>query len=221
MNLYDETYSFSNSSEHIKLKIAAPDSMHSVIFKDFYNAILQNEPNYMLSISTYPSRDIPDLLLQRRMDMGFTYRPDKPEGMELELLGHLSLVIIENSPYHRNSDLIHPSQLDPAKELSVRGISNDLPELVNWHKQWFGDHSEPSLTVDTPAMVLNYMNEGHWCLMPKIIAKSMTHMPELQIYELGVPIPNLAFYRAYCGVGNQKVKTAIEIFKKYESYIHK
>lgn len=89
---------------------------------------------------------------------------------------------------------IHPSQLDPSKEILVSWNNR----FENWHDYWFAAQTRPKVCLDMMSLLEYFISEKDtWVIAPTYIASYLAEKFELNIYELIEPPPPMTVYAVF------------------------
>lgn len=214
MDVHEKTCAFREARQTCAIRIAAPESINN-LFKDFYNELSSREEHVRLSIQTCQSRDVASLLEKQEIDMGFSYLFKNDKNIQIEEVGRQKMVILEKATDRRVTDTITPSDLDPSKEVCVKGITREMANVSEWHNRWFDPAIHPYIQVDTPSMILNSIDYDCWCLLIESVAISLADSPSLHIYYLPEPAPQLIYYKLLHRSPKPETAAAMLICDKY------
>jgi len=89
---------------------------------------------------------------------------------------------------------IHPSQLDPSKEIFVPWNSR----FENWHDYWFAAQNKPRVWLDMMPLVEHFIVEkDSWIIAPTYIASYLAAKLELRVCNIAEAPPAMTVYAIY------------------------
>ena len=190
LELYEQAKRMITYSHNTFLRIASVDIINNQTFLPFYEKIINQMENIHLSISTFHSKEIHQLVANRKADIGFVFSQtaypniiSKPIYREL-----FYLVCHKESHYY---DQIHPNQLNACEEIYLKW--NDDFEL--WHDQ-FWDRNQAFLTVNTGSMLEHYILQSKkWAIAPRSVVDKLTEHDEICSFQLSETPPPQICYR--------------------------
>ena len=215
LELYDQAKRMINYSQNTFLRIASVDIINNQTFLPFYEKIINERKNIHFSINTFHSKEIHQLVANRKADIGFVYSQiaypnivSKPIYREL-----FYLVCHKDSHYY---DQIHPKHLDARDEIYLKW--NDDFEL--WHDQ-FWDRNQAFLTVNTGSMLEHYILQSQkWAIAPRSVVDKLTELDDICCYQLSETPPPQVCYRLIHSSQNDKTKKVLDwLGEELEAFI--
>lgn len=191
------------------LRIASVDAVDNYAFVPLFRQHMERYPGIRLSISTYNSPEIHQIIQSRSMDIGFVYsRRFYPDIISEPVFREpVYLLCKATAPYY---DGITPAELDPAKEVYLRwGPDYDL-----WHESHWSAEIHPRITVNTGSMLRHFLcDDEAWALAPMSVSRAVYEAYGLACHTLtDGPEPRTCYQltNRYPAAG---CREAIEIFR--------
>lgn len=208
--LHKDTNNFKALSKKQFLSIAAVDAVNNYTFVDLYKRYITQRPDTKLSLMTFHSGEIHDLIENHMADVGFVFSqkryPDvisKPVYREL-----MYLICHKDSGY---GDGIHPHDLNPEHEIFLRWGA----DYERWHDRYFSSEKYSLITVNTGSMLQHYLSfPNSWAIAPRSVIQLLCRNSELTFYKLKESPPPQFCYMLRHRYVKPSRKAAIEQFEQ-------
>lgn len=208
-DLLQKAQTIKQGSSKILLSIASPDSLNNYLFFPLFEKLAHKVPPLFLHIRTQQSIEVYDILEKREIDLGFSFRNIRYETIAVKPVFQEKMLIAYKAGTNWPSGPIHPSQLDPKKEISLPWN----PEIDFWHEHWWGPNSKPLVRVDTAAMILKFLSNPHyWAICPFSVARAFQEEADIETRELSVPVPPRICYLLLHRSPNESSVKNIDLF---------
>lgn len=216
--LWKDTQNLKYAADVQTLQIAAVDAVSNCAFLPLFNQHIERYPNIRLSVNTFHSEEIHNMIQNRAMDIGFVFKqiryPDilsKPVYREL-----MYLVCRKDSDYH---DHIHPKELNPEKEIFLCW-GNDYQQ---WHDRHWNPAVRALIAVNTGSMLQHYLDKpDRWAIAPMSVIQSISPSRELAWYSIDDGRPPRICYQLTNRYSKASRLASIETFiRELEEFIEK
>ena len=196
-----------------QVKIGAPQSVNTYLFRDFYRQYL--EATYHLHVSAHWNRTIYTMINAFHLDIGIVSRPYQSKQVTTVPLLDEPLLIVYDDRFAQYEDM---AELNRGDQI-----------YIGWgpaYKEWYHRHWDTTIparmTLDSPELLMDYLTAPHtWAIVPlcvyQDIAEKNNHIQTL-------PTKSAVCRRLYViyqfGQGearNQKIRNFIE---KLTTYTH-
>lgn len=181
-NLFEETELLKSTSLST-LQLATSESTYYKILAPFLQLFFSRYSHIKVVVQICDSEKIYDMLEKNLIDYGFaSYESSRPEILK-ERIDSQSICVIQYASVPQPERTIHPSQLDPAKE--IRFIGGDFSNMRLWREKWFGLNCESFMEVNTYRGIVPFMRQkDYWALFPIDMVDELSKELSLQIYRL-------------------------------------
>ena len=175
-----------------ELRISIMESVMTYSIPNLIPTFTEKYPSIHLSIRNYYSKDVFLHLECGELDLAIIRTPASlPSVTVTPLFADPWVVVCGKDDYDFPPEL-HPSQLDPSKQIFLLG-SNDL----DWSRQWFPQQIDTAFISHTLAVVnAATFREGKWAILPRTIAQGMTRTYGTASYDLLDGPPHRVIYLA-------------------------
>ncbi len=180
--LFEETILLKKKNVQI-LRIATNESAYYEIIEPFLIEFLRIHIDLKLSIQICDTAYIYDLAEANLIDYGFASFESARNEIISRCINTQKICIIQ---YRENPTLlkkIHPSELDISKEIRFTG--GHFETFNSWYNKWFENPYAFHMSINSPYAALPLLKEFHgWMLCPYYLARILSKIINLQIYEL-------------------------------------
>ncbi|KPI57378.1 hypothetical protein IM33_00450 [Clostridioides difficile] len=180
--LFEETILLKKKNVQI-LRIATNESAYYEIIEPFLIEFLRIHIDLKLSIQICDTAYIYDLAEANLIDYGFASFESARNEIISRCINTQKICIIQ---YCENPTLlkkIHPSELDISKEIRFTG--GHFETFNSWYNKWFENPYAFHMSINSPYAALPLLKEFHgWMLCPYYLARILSKIINLQIYEL-------------------------------------
>lgn len=210
ISLLKETENIKYLSDVQYLTIASVDAVNNFTLLPLFFKYLEEYPYVKLSINTFHSNEIHDLIASNTMDIGFVFSPtysrtvvSKPIYREL-----MYLICHKDNNYY---DFIDPIKLDPSKEVYLKWGD----DFQHWHDEIWSPTSNYLIKVNTGSMLQYYLQDhNRWAIAPMSVIKAVKETQNLVYYRLKNPPPPRICYQLTNKYPRSSRIAGIEIFKQ-------
>lgn len=215
--LYEQSNGIRNEKRIISFSIASVDSLNNFVFKPLYKDFSSHAGIINLKVLTHKSDQIYQLIDNREIDLGFVIRKLWYKSVTIKTLFEEKMVLIMSlsntvEPKLR-SRKIDVSELNPRNELFV----DWGPDHNAWHDYWFNYNELPRLSIDTPSMIHNFIeDQDSWSIVPISVANEFIKTRNIVILELKDPPPLRVCYK----IVNKYRKSDSTGRSLFESYLN-
>lgn len=187
LSVYDKTDDFCRKQSAVKIRIAAPDSIHN-LYRSKYKAIRSNN-NIKLSLTTVNSDQVASILKAGKADLGFSFLEIKEKNLicDIEERFPLAVFILKNenempgTPAVADREPESAQELDPAKMIQIKGVGLDNPQVAEIIRDKFGSDIEGSAQYDTLSSILNNADAGEWGVIPYTSADQIRYHENITV----------------------------------------
>lgn len=213
VEVYERTQRLSQKQKFRSVSFAGPESINQ-LFGKFYKEIVENEPSISLYVRTCHSNEIVPMLLDKNIEVGFTYLYFESKEIHMLKIGEQHMNIAMKTSDSGRKESVSVKDLDPEKEIQVRGVISNVPEMAKWHDLNFPQVSSVDINVDSPVMIVNSMVEGSWCILPESLTNGIRRDGQVKLLRIQENIPVLPYYMA---VRRKSIEYnyALRLFEKY------
>lgn len=167
--LWEETRGISELRKNAVLNVASVDSVSTYIMSGVYRAFLTNQAGTNLSIRTLHSGEAYGYVEGGLVDLAFV--SDNVYSQEVEIAPAfqepMRFLCGRNAGY---PDVVHPSRLDPSKQIKVPWN----PEYDAWNKYWFKEGIQPRVFLDKISLLEEFLfQEDNWAVVPASVADAL------------------------------------------------
>ena len=210
-NLWKTTTQIRFTQGYSTITIGSVDAVNNYTFLRLYQNHIANHPEIRLSINTFHSKEIHELLENHILDIGFVFSelsyPDivsKPIYRE-----KMYLLCRADSPYH---DEMPNESLKKSDEIYLRwGADFEL-----WHNRFWSMREQPNVTINTGNMQRHYLiKPENWTIAPmSVIQILLASSTGFAYHTLEVPPPPRICYQLTLRHPKTANKKAIDLFLK-------
>lgn len=203
LSLWNDCDRLSHASDSPALTIATVDSFLDYNLTPLYQSLITGH-GFSLDIKCYPADMIYSLVSKKQADIGFAlYHTDAPSLHVTPVVSDDMVLIMPRQQTDADGAgadaIIHPSALNPEKELFVGSRYNSNigwgPEFMLWHDRHIGTGSRPMLTATSISILTGFLETGdYWSFVPLTTAKGMQDVYPIQIHHLNPAPPRRTLY---------------------------
>lgn len=212
LELSKEIEDWKSDEQRTYLKISAPQSVNSHLFKAFYKSYLQSD-HLHFDISSHWNRTIYNRVLSFETDIGIVSRPYQSKRIAIEHLIEEPLLLIFDKRYAKYSKV---SQLEK-KNLIYIGWG---PAYEGWYNSHWDPNEAPKISLDSPELLESYLQSNQaWTIVPLCIYnKIIAENKYIITMDTDVPIKRILYLIYQKGVSdtrNQLIEEFIEDLYQY------
>ena len=181
-DLFDETERLKSSSLST-LRIATNESTYYTWIAPFLRTFFLRHPGGKVTVHICDSELSYTLIERNQIDFGFVSFDSARDGILTRCIDRQPLCVIRYSEHPSPAQSLHPSILDPTKE--IRFIGGFFASINAWHERWFGLDRSCPLEVNTSHGIIPLMEHSdYWAISPIGAALDLAQEMPLQIYRL-------------------------------------
>lgn len=190
--LFDETERLKSSSL-TALRIASNESTYYTWIVPFLRTFFLHHPGGKVTVHICDSELVYALIERNQIDFGFASFDSARNGIRSHCIDRQPLCVIRYSEHPVPEQSLHPSALDPAKE--IRFIGGFFASMNTWHEHWFGLDRSCPLEINTSRGIIPLMEHSdYWAISPMGVALDLARKMPLQIYRLEEPPEDWQIY---------------------------
>lgn len=202
LSLLNECNQLKNTFEKNNLSIATADSFLEYNLAPLYREMVYSNANFNLDIKLHPSDMIYSLISKKEADIGFvTYNINYSDVISEPIFSDDMVVIVPQASKLKG-DNIHPSMLDPEKELLIGSPNNKhlgCGAIFNtWRNTWIDAEKSPLVRANSISILYNFLSSestDFWMFAPKTTAIGLKNEFNLNILELESDTPKRICYK--------------------------
>lgn len=193
LRLYDKTQEFCRKQTVVRLRIAAPDSVH-YMYHERYKKI-RAESNVKLSLITANSDQITTLLKSGQADLGFSFLQSGDKDVFCDIEEQYPIVaFVRNGSSGKAADS-DIKELDHSRMIQIKCVGRDNPDTGGFFKDYFGNAPEPMAQYDNLSSIIMNTEEGDWGIIPDTFIDRSRHNNEITILDIDKDKYNYNLYR--------------------------
>ena len=202
-DLFHDMQSVEVQAKKLVLKIGTVDSFNTYIMPRIYQNYIRDIDDTDLYIMTVHDWDAYSYITDNKADLSFVDSPEYNKKVETKPIFNERMVLLTSKDASL-SEVVHPTDLDPTREIKMLWESN----FMQWHDYWFGSNTQPRVTVNKMSLVEYFMGEGDkWCIMPASAAFSLSNSGHFAIHELDESPPDRVCYCLSTGDKRRQIAT--------------
>lgn len=214
-SFWEESVVLDKDSAQYQLKVGGVDSIINFLLGSFFSAQSFELQDINMSVGTYLSSQIYEMLKNREIDIGFVSIGANVENIILEPIYEQSFQLVE---YFPQPPANHPSVVDQR----ILNASQELfqpwgPDYQIWHDYWWprSAYTLPRITFDN-AYLINFFMKDHyfWTIMPDCVACQYENLEHVVISNLKAPPAKRVCYLATHKFPKLSSKDGITLFKE-------
>lgn len=148
-----------------QLKVGAPQSINSYLFRDFYKHYLEHDPH--LNVSSHWNRTVYDMVYSFEMDIGIVSRPYQSKQVTTKSLLEEPLLVIYDERFSHYEKL---SELQKSELIHI-GWG---PAYESWYKKNWDENEPAKINLDSPELLMEYLlSKNAWAIVPLCIYREL------------------------------------------------
>lgn len=188
--LYKDTEVWKTKKTLYGLNIGGVDSLNTCIFNELYKAILKNDTQFIINVSSHWTVTIYKMIENHEIDVGFVLWELPYKNIACRRLFSERMVLI-SSYCSGFPEIIHPLDLDPEKEIFMY----HGPSFQMWHDDLWKNRSARFSTVDTVSLLSSFTGiPDFWSIVPISAARKLCNN-DITISEIADSPPERACYQ--------------------------
>ncbi len=217
--LLNECGELKNAEEKNHLSIATADSFLAYNLAPLYREMVLGPANFNLEIKLHPADMIYSLVSKKEVNLGFvTYNINYPDVVTEEVFADDMVVLVpQNSPL--NGDRIHPSELNPEKELLIGSPQNKhlgCGAVFNtWRSTWIDSQKAPLVRANSISVLYHFLesdSNDFWMFAPKTTALGLKKDYNLRMLSVDAQPPKRICYKLTHAAPTETVQRNIDKF---------
>lgn len=204
-NLFEETSLLQTTVRH-SLHIASNESTYYSYLLPFVKQFFHAHGDCHIYLEICDSNIIYTMLEHNLIDYGFVAYESYRTGIQCSLLQEDELRILRDKKSGGPST-IHPSSLDPAKE--IRFMGGNFSDVDVWRQTWFGTADVCRLETNSGLSIVDLVRDSDfWALCPRPFAERVAAAGDLDVCRIS---PGPLRWRTYIitRAGQQEEKLTI------------
>lgn len=224
-SFWEDSVTLDQASTQYQLKIGGVDSIINFLLGAFFSDQSSEFRDINMSVGTYLSAQIYDMLKSREIDLGFVSIGANVENIVLEPIHEQAFQVLE---YYPEDTKIPPGAVDQRNLDVTKELFQPWgPDYQIWHDYWWPQsvHTLPRITFDNTNLITRFMT-GHyfWTIMPSCVAAQYRQMDHIVVRDLKYPPTKRICYLATHKYPKVSSKEGIELFRQrlfsYLSALH-
>lgn len=193
--LWQEAREVADRDRTQTLRVASVGSLSTYLLPPVFRSFLEQAPGRALTFHHYHSREAYDFVAQGLADVALIsnhmYHPQVETVPALR-----SSMVLLTGPGLPWPETVHPSRLDPAKELRLPWN----PEYDLWHSFWFSAAAAPRAVLDQMSLLEEFFHwrdiwQDSWAVAPALVAVPLSRKLGLTIRRLeNGPADEIIYY---------------------------
>jgi DNA-binding transcriptional LysR family regulator len=202
------------------LAISSVDSLNIYTLAPFYQQLLRDNPSFKLKIFTHQTPEIYEQVDNHLADIGFVLSQRRYNNIIMKPIWREKMLYarIKNKTETQAAGAsIHSGSLDFKKEIFI----NWGPEFFQWHTTWCNPKIQPTVQVDTIAMLLFFLADDYWTILPLSLIKTLEENHPLFYCPIEEGPPDRVCYKLVHRFPKLAQQAGIELFeKKLDEFLH-
>lgn len=209
MSLFRDTGKIKDQSLRPTLTVGGADLINTFTFVPLYRKHLTSFPHIHLSLKTYHSRELYQMLESRSIDIGYVYSQRRYPDIISQPVCEESMYVIchKDSRYHQNLD---PEELSPDQEIYLKWSSS----YEIWHDRYWPS-GKNLITAGTGAQLALYLDvPDRWAIAPASVCRALKDHSDLTALRLSVAPPSLICHEIIHRYPRPSVESLIHTFQE-------
>ena len=219
LSLINECDQLKSSEEKNFISIATADSFLAYNLAPFYRELVFGKERFNLEIKLQPADMIYSLISKKEVDIGFVTYQINYQDVKVEEVFSDEMVVLVHQNSHITGNTIHPSNLDPEKELIVGSPKNKHigcgATFNTWRATWIDAKKRPLVRVNSISVLYHFLSSNEiefWMFAPMTTAKELVKEYNLRILTLEEHPPKRVCYKLTHRHTTQTVQKNIDYF---------
>lgn len=211
LSLHEEASMLADRSARHRLTVAGAHSLNCYVFPEFFQNLIRESPVIELTILALDSSRIYELMDSRALDAGFTNSNAAYSNIISTPLFKDRFCILRKAIPGRAPEAVHPSDLNPEKEI----YHNWYAEFEQWHDYWWKPSKPMTARVNLAQMLPYFIaDDEHWSIVPYSVARGLSMNGSLELCELISPPPARICYLVEQKYPRPHVVHSLDIFRE-------
>lgn len=183
--VYQEAQAIKNWEQKPLLRLASTGSVCEYLLPDIFKYFASKDSLYNIDYHSCHSWEGYSLVESGFTDIALIdyieQSHSRAQGSVMSFPVFSVPFVFIGGPFWKNTNTLHPSQLDPRNEILLRW--NTSFEI--WHKHWFNASIAPKVRIDHISVIKYVLQDDLFAVVPQIVAQHMLTMnPDLVVREL-------------------------------------
>lgn len=163
--IYRETLAISTLKQKPVLNVSSVGSISTYLLPNVFRRIIAEESPYNLCFHNYHSYEAYDYVASGLIDIALISDDMYHKTVTTTPAFREPFVLI-GGPAWDSIETIHPSRLDPRKEIRLPWN----PEFDAWHEHWFDVTIYPKVLLDQMSLLEEFLTDDYFAVAPLIVA---------------------------------------------------
>lgn len=211
LDLRGKTLSLSNTEEKTVLRVIAPSSTNLHVIHYVFNRLIEKGSAIHPQMLALPSSMIYASVGSREADLGFAHSVVQYGNTIATPVYEEEYILLVSAEDRWPDRAIHPSELDPSKEVAVTSRTGDMRR---WHDFWWDPYVAPYVKIESSSGIANFLKGGGvWAICPVSVAKSFQeHGRKVEIRALESAPANRICYQVTNREQSKMISDAVAEF---------
>jgi len=192
--LWQEAHELAAQDRAQTLHLASIGSVSTYLLPPVFRAFLEGTPRRALTFHNYHSREAYDYVADGSVDIALISNHMYHPQVETIPLFREEMLLV-TGPQSHLSPSVHPSALDPSRELRLPWN----PEYDLWHSFWFSASAAPRAALDQMSLLEDFFRwqdnwADSWAIAPAMVALALQDKCGAQIHRLEDGPPDEIIY---------------------------
>lgn len=219
--LMNECGTLKNAEEKNHLSIATADSFLAYNLAPLYREMVFGEAKFNLELKLHPADMIYSLISKKEADLGFvTYQISYPDVNVREIFSD-TMTVLAPKTSSLPQNLVHPTDLDPEKELLIGSPGNKQigcgAVFNTWRTTWIDAQKVPLVRANSISILYNFLSSNSsdfWMFAPETTARGLMKQFPLRMIFLDANPPKRVCYELTHKAPTETVRRNIRIFEQ-------
>lgn len=163
--IYREARAISSLNQKPVLNVSSVGSISTYLLPNIFRQIIAENSPYNLCFHNYHSFEAYDYVAGGLVDIALISDAMYHKTVTTTPAFREPFVLV-GGPAWDFTDIIHPSQLDPRKEIRLPWN----PEFDAWHEHWFDVTIYPKVQLDQMSLLEEFLTDDYYAVVPLMVA---------------------------------------------------
>ena len=192
--VWQEARELASQDRNRRLNVASVGSISSYLLPPVFRTFWEESPGRSLTFHNYHSQEAYDYVAQGLVDVALISNDMYHPQVETIPAFQTPMVLIAGMDSGLPEE-VHPSQLNPAKELRLPWN----PEYDLWHSFWFSAAASPRAELDQTSLLEEFLGwqgewSDSWVIAPVLVADALQQRCKVQSHHLKEGPPDEIIY---------------------------
>lgn len=213
LELNNEIEEWKRNEQRLHIKIGAPQSINTHLFKHFYKKYI-SDGQFHLDISSHWNRTIYNRVSSFELDIGIVSRPYQSKQIVTERLLEEPLKVIYNNQYADYSEI---TMLEKQNQVYI-GWG---PAYEEWYNNQWDSKDAPLVTLDSPELLSEYLQtKNAWAIVPLCIFNEIiNNNPNIVEIKTEQPIKRILYIIYQKGISENRNIIIEDFIKNLYMYV--